>query len=224
MHSVIAGIDLNSEMLVQPIKGLKLDPVPANPGDANTVWVKSTDGHLQKGATDLEAGGGGPTHRDLSVGVGAMSNLPVPPGGVGAVLEIDGNQAEVFNFSAASSSVAQGSFRLPDDYLAGSDVQFYIDWSPSTVTVANVRWFGDIVPSNPGSPFGAFQYFSVVAPTNGVIYQHTRTVFPTSIAGTSFLPGTILMFQVARNAPGQPLDTYAGDGLLYRVGIRYQSI
>jgi hypothetical protein len=56
--SVPEQFDLRTEMLVQPLKGVRFEPVTANPGDAATFWVKKSDGHAQRGSTDLEAATG----------------------------------------------------------------------------------------------------------------------------------------------------------------------
>lgn len=41
------------------VNSMDLTPVAANPGDAETLWINSADGHLYRGAVDLEAAGGG---------------------------------------------------------------------------------------------------------------------------------------------------------------------
>jgi hypothetical protein len=56
--SVPEQFDLRTEMLVQPLKGVRFEPVTANPGDSATFWVKKSDGHAQRGSTDLEAATG----------------------------------------------------------------------------------------------------------------------------------------------------------------------
>lgn len=55
--SVPLRYDLAKSEPEQPLSAITIVPSATNPGGTNTLWIKSSDGHLQKGSTDLQAGG-----------------------------------------------------------------------------------------------------------------------------------------------------------------------
>lgn len=51
--------DNKLERYIPSIKRIDFHLSDSNPGDSNTIWQRKIDGHLMRGITDVESGGGG---------------------------------------------------------------------------------------------------------------------------------------------------------------------
>jgi hypothetical protein len=60
-----SGILVDDSDNIEDVLSVTIIPTAANPGGTETLWINSVDGHLYKGAVDLEAGGTYPIVADV---------------------------------------------------------------------------------------------------------------------------------------------------------------
>jgi len=125
-----------------------------------------------------------------------------------------------FGFDAATQEIATFRIELPPDYKEGTDIVFYVHWTPSDNGAGNVVWRIDYSWANVDAAFPVDTEVSVTVAADGVTDKHQRDAF-SAFSGTGKTIGSVLLCSIMRYGDNVA-DTYANDVLLHCLSVHYE--
>ena len=131
------------------------------------------------------------------------------PDGLLSALVTDGTAtAGVWLTAMSGTAVSQMFFslELPHRYIAGTDVNVYVNWAPTTGSAAGVSWALEYSTANKDGVFGNTTTIEATDATAEVANTRQCGVVGT-ITGTTFQEDTMIIGRVYRNT-GATGDTY----------------
>lgn len=111
---------------------------------------------------------------------------------------------------------------LPADYVAGTDLTFYLVFSPADATAGNIVWELEYAIMDDGAVSGNTTVISETVASPEAVKKIKRSEFSTGISGTNFIPHTSLSCHIARNA-NNGSDSYDNDAFLHAVKFVYEA-
>jgi hypothetical protein len=153
-----------------------------------------------------------PIFNGLFLGFADLDNTSAVP-----LATIDG-RISTLSFDSSTFHGTGFSFRLPNDYLDGTDLKPYIVWAPADATSGTVVWYLDHLYAAVGGvlPSSTTESVTVDAPETS---EELARKDMTDIPGSTFVRGGIVTGKVSRDGTS---DTYANNALLLGVGFEYQ--
>lgn len=133
------------------------------------------------------------------------------------------------NFQSGKSLAYDGtvdetaSFRayIPSDYKEGSDITFYVHWSPEDNSGGNVKWELNYSWANVGTAFPAQTPLTITVAAGTTTALHNRDGF-SAITGTGFKIGSVVLGSFTRRG-ADAADTYNSlDAYLHRLVLHYE--
>jgi hypothetical protein len=224
--SIAAQFDLGKERLAIPQRGVDLVPTPTNPGGTSTLWIDSADNHLKKGATDLEAGGGGGVTRKMVFLPTDFSLLTDGGPSSTAILALHPSSFyPVLRFPSDASYISWLSFRLPTDYITGTPIEMHLTWVASTTDIGDVKLFVSVPRAHlPGEQLnwrGWDGLYPVVSTNGSTLLPVTTKVL--EIMDPEVTADLFLGMEFGRNGPAVVADNYPGDVNMLALVVSYQS-
>lgn len=135
---------------------------------------------------------------------------------------IAGGRSAVVRFDAGNNSQVRCALAVPDDWQAGSDINFDVFWSPSDNASGGLHFDFDYGVFGPTDNIATGTFTdtditseSVTASTQTDLYSFTVTVPAASVGSDE-----MVNFRLQRS-PGQAADTYAADINLHLVRMSY---
>ncbi len=140
--------------------------------------------------------------------------------GSAAMGTVGAGSARGYAFDAAADEAVTLNFRVPDNWVAGSDVTAYIYWCANAVA-GDCVWDLITVPlAESEAMAGAGNTDSVTDTTDGTANDLNITAAVTISASTEWAAGDLVVLKVNRNAD-DAADTLAADAVLLGVRIDY---
>lgn len=177
-------------------------------GDGTNYTGFETDGTLTMNGTATVWG-------VVQIPVSAMiMSVSVPP-------NLTGHQAGYsFGFDPTADEIASFRVELPPDYKEGTDVVFYLHWSPPDANAGDIVWSFSHSWVNIESAFPAATTIAITISTDSTADKHHRDGFA-ALTGTGKTIGSIIQCSIARDA-NNGSDTYASDVLLHSMSMHYE--
>ncbi len=118
------------------------------------------------------------------------------------------------------------TFKIPDDYVAGTGIKFFADWTIKDATAGNVKWGLEytVIKADNATAFVGSSLLYLTAPVaagSAFVLHSVETLDTDLVTDVNLTPGAIVSTRIFRLGK---TDSFPGDLILVKNGIKYLGV